>query len=132
RYGRLPSLRLCRALHTKKLRPDFENKDYKESYYDLRGDWHLIEASFAKQYGIRLRSEKDMPFEEFVSLLSGLMPDTPLGQIVSIRSEKDSKVIKNFTKEQKRIHSEWKLKMANRQLESPETLDKTMDNLAKM
>lgn len=40
-------------------------------------------------------------------MLSGIMYDTPLGQVVSIRAEKDPKVIKNFTKEQKRIRSEW-------------------------
>lgn len=49
-----------------------------------------------------------MSYEEFCSLLSGIMPDTPLGRIVSIRAEKDRKVIKNFTKEQKRIWNDWK------------------------
>lgn len=48
-----------------------------------------------------------MSWQEFCSLLSGIMHDTPLGQVVSIRAEKDPKVIKNFTKDQKRIHSEW-------------------------
>ena len=35
------------------------------------------------------------------------MPNTPLGQIVSIRAEKDPKVIKNFSKDQKKIRSDW-------------------------
>lgn len=48
-----------------------------------------------------------MSYAEFCSLLSGIMYDTPLGQVVSIRAEKDSKVIKNFTNEQKRIRAEW-------------------------
>lgn len=78
-----------------------------ESYYDLIDDWDLIESSFLKQYGIRLRTEDDMSWQEFCSLLSGIMPDTPLGQIVSIRAEKDPKVIKEFNKDQKRIRSEW-------------------------
>ena len=47
-----------------------------------------------------------MTWSEFATLLSGLMPDTPLGQIISIRAEKDKDVIK--TKEQKRIQSDWK------------------------
>ena len=48
-----------------------------------------------------------MSWGEFCSLLSGLMPDTPLGQIVGIRSEKDPKKIKNFTKEQRKIRNDW-------------------------
>ena len=48
-----------------------------------------------------------MPWPEFCSLLSGVMPETPLGQIVSIRSEKDPKVIKNFNPQQKKIRSDW-------------------------
>lgn len=91
-----------------------------ESYYDLFDDWRLIEASFLKQYGIRLRQDDDMSWSEFCSLLSGIMPDTPLGQIVSIRSEKDSKVIKNFSKEQKRIRNEWLIRAAKKRKENPE------------
>lgn len=51
-----------------------------------------------------------MPYSEFCSYLSGLMPDTPLGNIVSIRSEDDKEVLKRFTPEQKRIRSEWQKK----------------------
>ena len=92
-----------------------------EAYYDIFDDWELIEASFLKQYGIRLRSDDDMSYAEFCSLLSGIMPDTPLGQIVSIRAEKDSKVIKKFTKEQKKIRDEWILRR-NRKLQgNPES-----------
>ena len=80
-----------------------------ESYYDILSDWNLIESSFLKQYGIRLRNsgEDDLSWQEFCSLLSGIMPDTPLGQIVSIRAEKDPKRIKEFNKEQKRIRNDW-------------------------
>ena len=48
-----------------------------------------------------------MSWGEFATLLSGLMPDTPLGQIISIRSEKDKNIIKNFSKDQLRIRNEW-------------------------
>ena len=41
-------------------------------------------------------------------MLSGLSPDTALGRIVAIRSEKDENVIKHFTMEQKRIYDEWR------------------------
>lgn len=79
----------------------------------MEEDWSLIEASFLKQYGIRLRSVNDMPYSEFCSYLSGIMPDTPLGNIVSIRSETNEEVIKNFTQEQRRIKSEWEKKQAS-------------------
>lgn len=49
-----------------------------------------------------------MTWSEFATLLSGVMPDTPLGQIISIRAEKDKDVIKRFSKEQKRIQSDWR------------------------
>lgn len=78
-----------------------------ETWYDLEYDWELIESSFLKQYGIRLRTEDDMSYGEFCSLLSGIMHDTPLGQVVSIRAEKDRKVISRFTEDQKRIRREW-------------------------
>lgn len=60
------------------------------------------------QYGIRLRNEPDMSWGEFQILLIGIMPKTPLGQIVSIRSEEDKEMLKNFTKEQHRIRNEWR------------------------
>ena len=90
----------------RKWRNDFQNNN--EAFYDLIDDFDLIESSFAQQYGIRLRMEIDtMKWGEFSSLLSGLNGDTPLGNIVTIRSEKDPKVIKNFTENEKRIRSKW-------------------------
>ena len=35
------------------------------------------------------------------------MPDTPLGQIVRIRSEDDKKIIEKFGPNEKRIRQEW-------------------------
>lgn len=91
--------------------------DFVNKYYDLVDDWGLIESSFAMQYGIRL-SKEDIRFPEFKTLLSGIMPDTPLGQIVQIRSEKDPKILKTFNKQQKRIRSEWFQKNAKKHVES--------------
>lgn len=48
-----------------------------------------------------------MSWGEFTTLLSGIMPETPLGQIISIRSEDDPDTLKNFNKEQNRIRNEW-------------------------
>lgn len=60
------------------------------------------------QYNIRLRTETEMTWSEFSTLLKGIMPETPLGQIVSIRSEEDKEVLKNFTKEQHKIRNDWR------------------------
>ena len=73
-----------------------------------------------------------MSWPEFCTLVSGLMPDTPLGQIVSIRAEIDSKVIKNFNSDQKKIYNDWRLRQANKQLEDTNKLDKDIANLEKM
>lgn len=55
-----------------------------------------------------------MSWDEFCTLLSGLNHKTPLGNIVSIRSETDEKVLKHFTPEQKRIRSDWLSKNAKK------------------
>lgn len=57
-----------------------------------------------------------MSWNEFCSLLTGIMYDTPLGRVVSIRAEKDQKVIKAFSEEEKRIRNEW-LKRKNQELQ---------------
>lgn len=62
------------------------------------------------QYHIRLRND-DMTWSEFSALLKGIMPETPLGKIVSIRSEEDKDMLKNFTKEQHKIRNDWRNKV---------------------
>lgn len=73
-----------------------------------------------------------MPWTEFCTLVSGLMPDTPLGSIVAIRSEKDPKVIKNFTPDQKRIYRDWQLYLAQKRLGDPEKLEKDFEQLGQL
>jgi hypothetical protein len=77
-------------------------------WYDLYEDWELIESSFAAQYNIRLSQVDNMSWQEFCSLLNGIMPKTPLGSIVAIRSEEDKDILKNFTKEQHKIRNDWR------------------------
>ncbi len=110
---------------------DFKNhnQNKNDNYYDLIDDYDIIESSFFKQYGIRLRSV-ELETDEFLNLLSGLMGDTPLGLIVQIRSETDPEVIDSFTLEQKRIRSEWINKKANEI--SKEDYDKAMENFKNM
>ena len=75
-------------------------------FYDLEFDADAIEASFAMQYGIRLTRE-DISFGGFLRLLSGIMPDTPLGRLVAVRSEKDAEVLKRFGGHEKKIRADW-------------------------
>lgn len=49
-----------------------------------------------------------MEEEEFLHLLSNLNGETPLGQIVNIRAEKDKETLKHFTAQQKKIREDWK------------------------
>lgn len=59
------------------------------------------------QYGIRLSIE-DISYGEYKRLFSGLTGDTPLVQIVNIRTEKDIKKVKQFSKEEKKVYDDWK------------------------
>ena len=90
-----------------------------EPYYDLLEDFDLIVSSFLSQYGFRIYSDdfKNMRWDEFKALLSGLSPDTPLGRIVAIRAEDDPEIIKNFTPEQRRIRSSWRKRQAGQKTE---------------
>lgn len=85
-------------------------RESSDPYYDLFEDWDLIISSFLAQYGLRIRTKEfeTVSWDEFKALLSGIGPDTPLGHIVSIRSETDNDTIKRFTKDQKRIYDAWK------------------------
>lgn len=41
-------------------------------------------------------------------MLIGISPETALGRVVAIRAEDDPEMLKHFTKEQKRMRSEWR------------------------
>lgn len=101
-------------------------KGQNELWYDLFEDYDAIEASFAQQYGIRLRTEDEMLWDEFVTLLSALNGDTPLGYLVRIRSEKDPKVKKKFSKAEKKIYSEWKSRHSRKVVHSVKDTDEIL------
>lgn len=67
-----------------------------------------------------------MKWEEFKQLLAGLNSETPLGRIVSIRSEMNPEILKHFTTEQKRIRDEWQRKRA--QSVSAEDMEKVLNS----
>lgn len=66
-----------------------------------------------------------MKWDEFKDLLVGIAPDTALGRIVAIRAETDKNILKNFTKEQCRIRSEWQQRKAKTL--KPEDMDKVLE-----
>jgi len=80
----------------------------KEVLFDLEMDIGLIEASFAAQYGIRLRQERNISVAEFMVLLAGLLPDTPLGIVMNVRGERDMKRVAGFSNAERRIYDEWR------------------------
>lgn len=72
-----------------------------------------------------------MRWSEFVSLLTGISPDTELGRIVSIRAETDKEILKNFNDEQRKIRNEW-LSKHSRATVKKEDAEKSMQNIEKM
>jgi len=97
--------------------------------YDLFEDFDLIISSFRAQYGVKIHSQefKEMRWDEFVALLSGIGPETPLGRVVAIRTETDRNVIKGFTKSQKAMHEEWQKRKVKKMASSPETMKQILD-----
>ena len=117
--------------HMRKWKTDFKNQSNNETWYDLDDDWELIASSLKKQYGYSIRKEIDnMDWAELCSDISGLMHDTPLGNIVEIRSEDDKERLKNFTQEQKNIRWKYRMKMA--QKVDQEEYKKVITDLQKM
>ena len=76
----------------------------------------MIVSSFRAQYGIKIYSGefKEMRWHEFCALLNGLGPETPLGRIIQIRSEDNEETLKNFTKGQHKIRSDWRSRRAQK------------------
>ena len=71
-----------------------------------------------------------MKWDEFKALISGLSPETPLGKLVSIRAENDKDVLKHFSKDQKRIRSEWRSRSAQQM--DKQTFEQAMIGFEKM
>ena len=68
------------------------------------------------QYGIKIKSGEfhSMGWDEFTDLLAGLNETTPLVRVAQIRLESDPEALKQFTKEQRRMNTEWKNRNAKK------------------
>lgn len=60
------------------------------------------------------------------------MNDTPLGKVIEIRSEDDPEIIKNMTREQLAIRSEWQAFCNSKVVYSEEDMMKQFEMLEKM
>lgn len=115
----------------KKWRNDFNNNSIYETYYDLFEDWDLIACSLKTQYGYSIRREIDnLSWGELSSDIAGLSEETPLGNIIRIRNENDPEILKRFSKEEKRIRSEWRNRNAKKV--KPEDYEQAMEGLKNM
>lgn len=89
-----------------------------EVWYDLEYDRELLIQSVAKQYGVLPSAQEELHYSEWLLLISGLMEDTPLGQVVLIRKEDDPKRIKCFTPHERKIHRKWRERTAKKLAEA--------------
>lgn len=74
----------------------------------MKHDAELIRQSIAKQYHILPSEQEELHYSDWISLLGGIMEDTPLGQTVLIRKENDKKRLEHFTEHEHRIRNEWR------------------------
>lgn len=116
---------------TRKWRNDFNNTSTYDPGYDLFDDWDLVASSLKTQYGYSIRKEIDnLDWGELISDIAGLKGDTPLGNIIRIRKEKDPEVLKKFTPEEIKIRNEWLNKSASQI--SEENYEQAMESIKNM
>lgn len=115
----------------RKWRNDFATSSNNELWYDLFEDWDLIASSLKTQYGYSIRQEINrLSWGELCSDIAGLSGDTPLGNIIRIRSENNPQEIKRFTQNELKIRNEWRARNAKKI--NKENYKQVMDNLKNM
>ena len=100
-----------------------------EVFYDFYEDFDLIDASVTAQYGIRIRQEANsITWSEVKVLIKGLLPETPLGKVIAIRSENDPKVLKTFSKALHEERNSFRKRMADKKIDNG-TFEEDMQKL---
>lgn len=99
-----------------------------ESWYDPEYDRKLVEQSIAKQYHILPSEQGELSYSDWALLVSGIMEDTPLGQVVLIRKENNREHIKKFSSYERKIYNEWRSFIAERKREDKDTSEKVILN----
>ena len=68
-----------------------------------------------------------MSWREFSYMMEGLSGDTPLGNLIAIRAEKDPEQIKKFTPEQRKIRNEYLTRQARHK--SQKQVDEALEGM---
>jgi len=106
-----------------------KNQKNNEVFYYFYEDFDLIDASITAQYGIRIRQEaKSITWSEVKVLIKGLLPETPLGKVIAIRSENDPKVLKTFSKALHAERNSFRKRMADKKVDNG-TFEEDMQKL---
>ena len=71
-----------------------------------------------------------MAYSDWYKMVGGLMEDTPLGQVVMLRKERDPKVLRQLTPSQRAIRAEWAAFRARTR--APERTQADMQQLQRM
>lgn len=80
----------------------------------------MIEQSIAKQYGVLPSQQEELKYSDWCKLVSGIMPDTPLGQTAALRQEKNPDVLKTLNPAQRQLRSEWAAFRAQKRRDTPQ------------
>lgn len=78
-----------------------------DALYDLALDAAVIAQSVAAQYGVLPGAQAELPWAEWCLLVSGLLPDTPLGLTVAARAEHDPAALARQTPWQRSERRRW-------------------------
>lgn len=68
-----------------------------------------------------------MSYQEFMNLINGFLNESPLGKVVSIRSENDRERLKSFTPLEHKVRNEWRMHCENKYASSM-TKEEKMDS----
>ncbi len=108
------------------------NQAKTDIWYDPEYDKELVAQSIAKQYHILPSEQGELSYSDWASLVSGIMEDTPLGQIVLIRKEDDRERINNFSPYERRIYNEWRDFIAKKKREDVKNTMKAIHDFENM
>ena len=84
-----------------------------------------------QQYGLRVQSEefRQMSWDEFADLITGLNEQTPLVRVAMIRTETNPERLKDLTPEQRAMRSEWMRRRAKQR--SQQEVDSFLSTIQK-
>lgn len=82
--------------------------------YNIAADFPLINSAMCSRYGMSTEEVLALPWTDFITKMSDLSAFSRFNAIVRIRTEKDPKVIRDFTEDEREIRRQWKEYIAGR------------------